>query len=174
MADQTDTLAGQECPMCSKKSLTLTETTSEVPYFGKLFIFSMHCSNCHYYKSDVEAAETKEPAKYTFEVQGKDDLSVRVVRSSEGLIKIPHVGSLEPGVNAEGFVTNIEGLIMRFKKQIETLRDTAEEEDEKKAAKNMLKKLQNVLWGSEKLKIIIEDPSGNSAIVSERAVKSKL
>jgi len=122
----------------------------------------------------LASAEKKEPAKYTFEVQSKEDLSVRVVRSSEGLIKIPHVGSLEPGVSAEGFVTNIEGLITRFKKQIETLRDTAEEEEDKKAAKNLLKKLQNVLWGSEKLKIIIEDPSGNSAIVSERAVKSKL
>jgi len=38
----------------------------------------------------------------------------------------------------------------------------------------MLKKLQNVLWGSEKLKIIIEDPSGNSAIISEKAVRQKL
>ncbi len=174
MGDQMDTLAGQECSMCRTKNLTLTETSSEVPYFGKLFIFSMHCSNCHYYKSDVEAAEKKEPAKYTFEIQSKEDLTVRVVRSSEGLVKIPRVGSLEPGVNAEGIVTNNEGHLMRFKKQIETLRDTAEEEDDKKAAKNLLKKLQNVLWGSEKLKIIIEDPSGNSAIVSERAVKSKV
>ena len=62
---------------------------------------------------------------------------------------------------------------MRFKKQIETLRDTVEDEDDKKAAKNLLKKLQNVLWGSEKLKITIEDPTGNSAIISERAIRSK-
>ena len=159
--------------MCHTKNLTLSETTSEAPYFGKLFLFGMHCSNCGYHKSDVEAAEKKEPAKYTFEAAGKDDLNVRVIRSSEGTIKIPHVGTLEPGVNAEGFVTNVEGLIMRFKKQIETLRDTAEEDDDRKAAKNLLKKLQNVLWGSEKLKIIIEDPTGNSAIISERAVRSK-
>ena len=151
----------------------MSETTSEVPYFGKLFIFGMHCSSCGYHKSDIEAAEKKEPAKYTFEVAGKDDLNVRVIRSSEGTIKIPHVGTLEPGVNAEGFVTNIEGLLMRFKKQIETLRDTVEDEDDKKAAKNLLKKLQNVLWGSEKLKITIEDPTGNSAIISERAIRSK-
>ena len=76
----------------------------------------MHCGACHYHKADVEAAEHKEPAKYAFEVSGKDDLSVRVVRSSEGSIKIPHVGSLEPGPNAEGFITNIEGVIERFKK----------------------------------------------------------
>ena len=109
-----------------------------------------------------------------FRSSGKDDLSARVVRSSEGIVKIPHVGSIEPGPNAEGFVTNVEGLIEKFKKQIEILRDTAEDDEDKTKAKNMLKKLQNVLWGSEKLKIIIEDPSGNSAIVSEKAVRQKL
>ena len=38
----------------------------------------------------------------------------------------------------------------------------------------MVKKLQNVLWGEEKLKITIEDPSGNSAIISEKAKRTKL
>jgi zinc finger protein len=174
MPDKTESLPGQPCPMCGKKELTLTEGESEVPYFGKIFLFSMHCSACHYHKADIEAAEQKEPARYTFEVSGKDDLSVRVVRSSEGIIKIPHIGSVEPGSNAEGFVTNIEGVIEKFKKQIEVLRDTAEDDEDKKKAKNMLKKLQNVLWGSEKLKIIIEDPTGNSAIVSDKAVRQKL
>lgn len=174
MPDKTESLPGQPCPMCGKKELTLTEGESEVPYFGKIFLFSMHCSACHYHKADIEAAEQKEPSRFTFEVAGKDDLSVRVVRSSEGIIKIPHVGSIEPGSNAEGFVTNIEGVIEKFKKQIEVLRDTAEDDEDRKKAKNMLKKLQNVLWGSEKLKIIIEDPSGNSAIVSDKAVRQKL
>jgi zinc finger protein len=174
MPDKNESITGQPCPMCGKKELTLAEGQSEVPYFGKIFVFSMHCSACHYHKADVEASEHHEPARYTFEVNGKDDLTVRVVRSSEGSIKIPHVGSLEPGPNAEGFITNIEGIIEKFKKQIEVLRDTAEDDEDKKKAKNMLKKLQNVLWGSEKLKIIIEDPTGNSAIVSDKAVRQKL
>ena len=160
--------------MCGTKNLTLTEGQSEVPYFGKIFVFSMHCSKCHYHKADVESAEKKEPARFTFEVQGKEDLKVRVVRSSEGIIKIPHVGSLEPGPNAEGFVTNIEGVVEKFKKQVESLRDSAEEEEDRKKAKNMLKKLQKVLWGDEKLKIIIEDPTGNSAIISDKAVRQKI
>ncbi len=41
-------------------------------------------------------------------------------------------------------------------------------------AKEILKKLQKVKWGKEKLKIILEDPTGNSAIISDKAVKSKL
>lgn len=174
MPDKTESLAGQVCPMCRTKNLTLTESESEVPYFGKIFIFGMHCSSCHYHKSDVEAAEKKEPCRFTFEVNGKDDLNVRVIRSSEGTIKIPHVGSIEPGSNAEGFISNIEGVIEKFKKMIESLRDTAEDDEDKKKAKNLLKKIQKVLWGDETLKVIIEDPSGNSAIVSEKAVRQKL
>ena len=62
----------------------------------------------------------------------------------------------------------------KFKKQVESLRNSAEDEEDKKKAKNLLKKIQNVLWGSEKIKIIIEDKTGNSAIISEKAVRSKL
>jgi len=174
MPDKTESVGGQPCPMCRTKNLTLTEASSEVPFFGKIFIFGMHCSKCHYHKADVEAAEKHPPAKYTFEVQGKEDLKVRVIRSSEGIIKIPHVGSLEPGPSAEGFVTNIEGVIEKFKKQVESLRNSAEDDSDKKKAKNLLKKIQKVLWGDEKLKISIEDPTGNSAIISDKAVKSKI
>lgn len=174
MPDKVEVLKGQQCMMCGKKTLSLTESESEVPFFGKIFLFSMHCDSCHYHKADVEAADKKEPVRFTFEINGKDDLSVRVIRSSEGIIKIPHVGSMEPGPHAEGFITNIEGIIEKFKKQIESLRDTAEEDEDRKKAKNMLKKLQNVLWGSEKLKVIIEDPTGNSAIISDKAVREKL
>lgn len=171
---ETVSLPAQHCPMCNKKTLTLSEIERDIPFFGKVFIFGMNCSNCNYKKSDVESAEQKEPCKYTFEVAGKDDLDVRVVRSSEGLIKLAHVGELEPGTNAEGFVSNIESVLLKFKQQIEHLRDSEEDLDAKKKAKNMIKKLQKVLWGSEKLKITIEDPSGNSAIISDKAVKTKL
>jgi len=38
----------------------------------------------------------------------------------------------------------------------------------------MIEKLNNVMWGRDKLRLIIEDPSGNSAIVSDKAVRSKM
>ncbi|MBM3199632.1 ZPR1 zinc finger domain-containing protein [Candidatus Woesearchaeota archaeon] len=164
----------ETCPACHNKTLTLTQEETDIPYFGKTYIFSMSCSNCDYHKADIEAEEQKNPVKITFNVENKKDLNIRVVRSSEASIKIPHVGSMDPGEAAEGFVTNIEGLIERFKKQIEVLRDTAEEDEDRKKAKNLLKKLQRVIWGDEQLKIIIEDPSGNSAIISDKAVVEKL
>ena len=169
-----NTMKGQECPMCRKKTLTLMEEDMEVPYFGKCYIFSMTCSNCKFHKADIEAEQKKDPTKYTFDVTSEKDMKVRVIKSSEANVKIPHMISMESGPGSEGFITNIEGLLTRFKKIIEDLRDSEEDPDAKKKAKNMLKKLTRAMWGQETLKIIIEDPSGNSAIVDEKAVKAKL
>ncbi|MFH1668496.1 MAG: ZPR1 zinc finger domain-containing protein [Candidatus Woesearchaeota archaeon] len=172
--EETNRIDGEMCPVCRTKNLSLVEAEQEVPYFGKVFIFSMACSECKYFKSDVECAEQKPASRYTLDVENEADLNIRVVRSSEGTIKIPRIGAIEPGPAAEGFVTNVEGVIQKFKEQVEHIRDEEEDEAIKKKAKNMLKKINRVLFGQESVKLIIEDPTGNSAIVSEKAVKSKL
>lgn len=171
---KTDIIEHEPCPFCGKKELTMTDQEIEVPYFGKMHVFGMNCNACGTKKADIEADEKKEPSKFTFEVDGDEDLKVRIVKSSEGTVKIPHVASVEPGPASNGYITNVEGLIMRVKHEIETLRDSADDLDDKEKAKNLIKKLDRVLFGREKLKIIIEDPTGNSAIISPKAVKSKL
>ncbi|PIN81999.1 hypothetical protein COV11_00185 [Candidatus Woesearchaeota archaeon CG10_big_fil_rev_8_21_14_0_10_30_7] len=167
-------LPGQDCIMCKQKTLTLTEMERDIPLFGKIVLFSMSCSSCKYHKSDVETLEKHDPAKYTFEVTNKKDLDVRIIKSAEATVKIPHVGDMLPGPASNGFVTNVEGLINRFVTQVEHLRDSAEEKSDRKKAKNLLKKISKVLAGTEKIKISIEDPTGNSAIVSDKAEKKKL
>ena len=167
-------LEKQPCPICHKKALVLTEREEEVPYFGKMAIFSMTCSDCKYHKADIEALEKKEPSKFTFEISSEEDLKVRLIKSGEATVKIPHITTITPGPASQGYITNIEGMLNRVKREIETLRDSAEDNDDRKKAKNMLKKLQKVMWGRDKLKIIVEDPTGNSAIVSDKAVKGKL
>ncbi len=162
------------CPLCHTKTLALAEREMEIPYFGKVYLFSMTCSSCKYHKSDVESIEQKEPCKYTFEISSEEDMKVRVVKSSEATVKIPYITDITPGPASQGFVTNIEGILNRVKYQLETLRDTAEDDEDRAKAKNLLKKLLNVMWGREKQKIIIEDPSGNSAIISGKAEKSAL
>ncbi len=169
-----NSLPNQPCAFCKQKTLTLTDHEVEVPYFGKVSLFSMTCTNCKYHKSDVEAIEKKEPAKYTFEIGSEKDMKVRVVKSSEATVKIPHVTTITPGPGSQGFVTNVEGILNRVKHQIESAKESAEDKEDQKKAKNLLKKLQKVMWGQEKLKIIVEDPSGNSAIISDKAEKAKL
>ncbi len=172
--EKVEELSGQPCPMCTKNTLTLRESDTEVPYFGKMFVFSMTCSSCKFHKADVEAAEAHEPAKYVIEVSSEEDMKIRVVRSSHATIKIPHVTTITPGPASNGAITNIEGILTKVKEIIEDAKESAEDNADKKKAKNLLKKLQKVMWGNEKLKITIEDPTGNSAIISDKAVKSKL
>lgn len=169
-----DELKGQVCPMCNKKALTLAEDTVEVPYFGKVYVFSMTCEECKYHKADVEVAEVQEPSKYTLEIDSEEDMKIRVIRSSAATVKIPHLTTITPGASSNGYVTNVEGILNRVKSAVETARDTEEDKIAVKKAKNMLKKIQKIIWGQEKSKIIIEDPTGNSAIVSEKAKKEKL
>ena len=81
---------------------------------------------------------------------------------------------VEPGPASQGFITNIEGVISRFEKVIEEQRDSAEEKSDRKSAKNLLKKIRKVKLGDLPVKIVVEDPTGNSAILHDKAVKSKL
>lgn len=172
--NQPNIMGGQPCPMCSKNTLTLIEDERDIPYFGKVFLFSMSCSECKYHKADVEPAETQAPAKYVIEINSEEDMSIRVVKSSEATIKIPRIMSIEPGSSSNGYVTNIEGILNRAKVMLEKVRDNAEDNTERKKAKNLIKKVQDIMWGRESIKITLEDPSGNSAIISDKAVKSKL
>ena len=149
----------------------------DIPYFGKTFLFSMDCENaeCGYHKADVESAEEgRKSTKHVLEISSEEDMKIRVVKSSTCTIKIPHIGSIEPGETSNGYVTNVEGILQRMKKQIENIRDDQEaDEEERKKAKNLLKKIVRVMWGQEKVKMTLEDPNGNSAIVSPKVEISK-
>jgi len=170
-------LAGQECPVCHKKTCTLTELEKYIPFGEKdvlTYIFSMSCEECGYHKADVEFAQENEPVKYTLDIESEEDMKIRIVKSAEATVKIPHISTIESGPASNGYVTNVEGVLNRVKRAVEIARDSAEEESDRKKAKNMLKKIQKIMWGQEKAKLIIEDPTGNSAIISDKAVKSKL
>jgi|SRR3989344_5407470 len=172
-----DKLEKQKCPVCLNDTLTLIEDNTEIPYFGKVYIFSMKCNNkeCDYGMSDVETEEKKDPTKYTIEINSEKDMNIRVVKSSTGIVRIPQLKvDIEPGVASIGYVTNIEGLLDRVKKIIEDERDTTEEDSIKENAKKLLKKIWKVKLGDLPIKIIIEDENGNSAIISEKAKLEKL
>jgi|SRR3989344_2544718 len=172
-----DKLEKQKCPVCFKDNATLTEEETEIPYFGKVFVFSLKCENkeCNYHMSDVECEEAKEPSRYTIEVNSDKDMCIRVVKSSSGVVKIPQLKvSIEPGLASIGYVTNIEGVLERVKKIVEDERDVTEDDDVKDNAKKLLKKIWKIKLGDMPIKIIIEDPTGNSAIISDKAKIEKL
>lgn len=165
-------MTNELCPFCNTKNLTLREDEQEIPYFGKVYVFSMTCTHCKYHKADIEVEENQNPSKWEFEITSEADMSVRVIKSSTATIKIPRIMNIEPGTASNGYVSNIEGILVRVKTRLEKSRDSEEDATKKKKLKNMIKKIQKVMFGSETLKISIEDPAGNSAIISEKAKKT--
>ena len=166
-------LGGQPCPVCGQNTLTLRESTRDVPFFGEIMLYSMACSNCGFFKSDIETENAGNPVKIVYEINSEEDMKTRVIKSSSATIKIPRITTIDPGNSSVGYVSNIEGLFNRVKRQIEKIRDDSDDKAERNKAKNLLKKIRKIMWGEESIKITIIDPNGNSAIVSEKAIVSK-
>tara|TARA_Y100000310_G_scaffold137447_1_gene136329 strand:+ start:23427 stop:23939 length:513 start_codon:yes stop_codon:yes gene_type:complete len=164
----------QPCSFCGKNKATLREEQIDIPHFGKVYVLSMDCTDCGTRKSDIEPAEKKEPCKYTLEVSSEDDLNIKIVKSGQATVKIPRIITMEPGPASNGYVTNVEGLLERVKNIVQSAGESEDDPAAKKKAKNMIKKLNKILVGREPIKIIIEDTTGHSAIISEKAVKSKI
>lgn len=178
MADdaQGGELSGETCPVCMGASLTLRESEQEVPYFGKLYVFSMTCSNpeCGYAVSDVEFENEQDPCRCDFTVESEADLNARLVKGGAATVKVGRIATIEPGESPEGYVSNVEGLLRRVEAVLEGIRDTEDDADARKKAKSQLKKLRRILAGQEPVTITITDPTGNSAIIHEKAERKKL
>ncbi|MBR9700298.1 ZPR1 zinc finger domain-containing protein [Candidatus Woesearchaeota archaeon] len=169
-----DVMEGELCPFCNHKTLTLTEAVRDIPFFGVCHLFSMDCTTCKYHKADLESEKSHDPVRYTYDISSEDDMKIRVVKSGSCDVKVPYVGDIIAGSASNGYVTNVEGILNRLLKQVEHLRDSADDPSARKKAKNLVKKLTRILWGQEKAKLILEDPTGNSAIISPDAKKDKL
>jgi zinc finger protein len=113
-----------------------------------------------------------EPVRYVFRTTTQEDLTVRVVRSMSASIEIPELGvRIDPGPTCQGFVSNIEGVLDRIVHAIGSAIVDGDAE-ERERARLLLKKISRVKCGELPVTFILEDPTGNSAIVSDSAEKS--
>ncbi|WP_457591801.1 ZPR1 zinc finger domain-containing protein [Geoglobus sp.] len=161
------------CPVCGEELKVIT-ATYDTPYFGKLLITSISCE-CGFRHSDSFVAEIKEPVRFSIEVNEKTLFS-KVVRSTSGTIRIPELGlAMEPGPASQGFITNVEGVLMRFEDIVEMARRwNADDEEAVKRCDFILEKLRLARDGKEKLTVVIEDPHGNSMIIDDTAFMEKM
>lgn len=166
-----------ECPECNSKA-SITETIENIPHFGKALFSTVYCEKCGFRLSDVTNMDFNEPVGYTAKIEKAKDLETKIVRSSSGTINIPKLGiKIEPGENAEGYITNIEGLLDRVEQVIKTvLSDGYEQQakDEKRIARKELERVKEARNGQIPFEVTVLDPFGNSALIGEKAKKMKL
>ncbi|HTX61917.1 MAG TPA: ZPR1 zinc finger domain-containing protein [Methanobacterium sp.] len=159
-----------DCPVCKVKgSLELKTKTEKIPYFGEVMESTVQCVECGFKHSDLICLEAKEPVKYTLKI-GKNKLNKRVVKSQSATITIPELGlKVEPGPQSQGFVSNVEGILERFKKAVQTAMSWSEDEVSINNATKILNDLEEIRTGDKTVTLIIEDPFGHSLIEDEDA-----
>ena len=105
------------CPACDGLGLEYTAEPVELPFMGTGLEILLRCDRCGYRHSDFMLTQHREPTRYSYLVTKEADMSVRVVRSSSGTIRIPEFGiTVEPGMASEAFVSNIEGILVRVER----------------------------------------------------------
>lgn len=158
------------CPCCNTEIEYLYKTEN-IPYFSDILIISAVCPACGYKFVDTQLLKHNDPARYTVKIEAVDDLAIRVVRSMSASIEIPELGvRIDPGPVCQGFVSNVEGVLDRIATVVNmALRGGTDEEKEN--AKALLADIARVKAGSYPVALILEDPSGNSALITDKAVK---
>ena len=159
------------CPTCNTE-IEYLYTTENIPYFSDILIISAICPSCGYRYVDTQLLKHGEPVRYVYRTSTQEDLAIRVVRSMSASIEIPELGvRIDPGPTCQGFVSNIEGVLDRIVHAVGSAIIDGDAE-ERENARLLLEKIACVKCGELPVTFILEDPTGNSAIVSDSAEKS--
>ncbi|MCK9592031.1 MAG: ZPR1 zinc finger domain-containing protein [Methanoregula sp.] len=158
------------CPYCNTE-IEYIYHTENIPYFSDILIISAICSSCGYKYVNTQILTEKEPVRYEMIVKAGEDLSIRIIRSMSASLEVPELGvRIDPGPACEGFISNVEGVLDRIEKIVKGALNWGNDEEQENA-RLLLDRIAEVKCGSFPITIILEDPSGNSAIVSDKAKK---
>lgn len=157
------------CPVCQTEIKYLYQT-DKIPYFSEILIISALCPSCGYRLADTQLLRNAEPSRWELCIETPDDMMIRVIRSMNGTISIPELGvRIDPGPACEGFVSNVEGVLNRVGKVLDSLLSWAETDDERERIRRLHQSLENVKEGKLAVTLVIDDLSGNSAIIADKA-----
>ena len=160
------------CPDCGK-NMTFVYDTENIPYFSDILLISGICE-CGFRIVDTMVLNEREPCMWELKVSQIEDLNARVIRSSSATFEIPELGiEVKPGPACSGFVSNVEGVLLRAEEAVQCSLSSAEG-DELHQAVQILEHITEARDGKFTFTLKITDPSGNSGIVSPKAKKTKL
>ncbi|MDP6148176.1 MAG: ZPR1 zinc finger domain-containing protein, partial [Candidatus Thalassarchaeaceae archaeon] len=152
----------QNCPIChSEAGLTLIVHNSEIPYFGEHTEMTLVCDSCGWRHTDFIPAEGKKASAWSMNISEKNHLNTRVVRSSSCTVRIVELGlEVEPGDNATGYISNIEGVLNRFEDAIGIILRSAMLEGEEEIGSENLEKFVKENKAKLKSDIILISDTG--------------
>jgi zinc finger protein len=161
------------CPLCANV-LTFKFSTDEIPFFGEIMLVSASCT-CGFKYADTISLTEHEAARCEMKFDS-GDFAVRVIRSSSGTVQIPELGvTIEPSSASEAFVSNVEGVLRRVEEIVALATKWSSNDPSKfELGNHLLEMIDKVRRGEEGMTLVIDDPFGNSAIISPRAQRRAL
>lgn len=154
----------EKCPLCGAES-ELHCVPYEIPFFGEIMIFTAVCASCGFRATDVMVLSEEKRKRCEMVVSSAEDVNAIVVRSSSGTIEIPELGvSVEPK-SGEAFISTVEGVLKRVENVVKML---SKDGTSKKRADEVLKQIDEIKSGKASMTLIIDDPTGNSAIIPDK------
>ena len=178
------------CPVCSSTgNVGMIAHIDEIPYFGEHTQVTILCHDCGWRQTDFIPAEGKKAGGWSLLLDDEEKLRARVVRSSSCTVSIPELDlEVNPGSSATGYVSNVEGVLRRFREVVDMVdRDLSNqflkaEGDERYELMEQMATLQNMTLtlanlggaGAQPVTLLLLDPHGHSMILhpdaSERAL----
>ena len=150
------------------------EVEYEIENFGRVLMSVTTCSSCGFRHTDVFSLTTHSPTIMSVKIASPDDLRTRIVRSGTSTITVPELGvSIKPGMNSEGFISNVEGVLTRIEDVLRFMTRSLEGRRKQKA-ELVLRKVQRAREGKLPITVVLKDPFGNSGIISKKAKKRRL
>ncbi len=169
------------CPICnSENGLILNVHTSEIPYFGEHTEMTIICNECGWRNTDFIPSEGKKPSLWSLVIDNLELMTTRVVRSSSCTVRIVELGlEVEPGDNATGYISNVEGVLNRFSDAIamiqrSAIRDGEEGKEKVESCQELIDRISKIKNGDEPVELLLLDPNGHSQILHESATSTDL
>jgi zinc finger protein len=161
---------GEKCPCCGKNSLSQKVYQYKEPRsHDELLFFVILCEECNFKKTEIMplAPSTHVKSnKYVLKIKKPKDLETKIYRASTGSIEIPEVEmTLEPGIQADLFITNIERILLKFKESCEFLLGNSDDQEALDLLRKRIQELDDFLAVRRKFTVILEDPEGFSYVL---------
>ena len=137
----------------------------EIPFFGEIMIFTSICASCGNRATDVMVLADEKRKRCEMVISSVEDVNAIVVRSPSGTIEIPELGARVEPRRGEAFITTVEGVLQRVENVVKMLgKDGASKE----RVDDVLKQIDEIKSGKASMTLIIDDPTGNSAIIPNK------
>lgn len=154
------------CPVCESKNTKVIQKIMDLPHFPQMWFFNLTCSDCHYKFNDFLNLSIKEPMRYIYHAENEKDYTTKIVRAANGTIRFPQIEAMiEPGPNADGFISNIEGILRDIQGKVRFLLNDAETQEERMKIMEYISMIDEYIDKNKPIDIVIEDPFGNSSII---------